>query len=79
MQDQTLLIQMKAGEGGKLFGSVTAADVSNALSEQKNITLDRKAISIDESIKETGTYSITVKPHQDVQFILSVDVVAEGN
>tara|TARA_B100000686_G_C16710059_1_gene928574 strand:+ start:564 stop:1016 length:453 start_codon:yes stop_codon:yes gene_type:complete len=79
MQDQTLLIQMKAGEGGKLFGSVTAADISSALSEQKNITLDRKAISIDESIKETGTYSITVKPHQDVQFILSVDVVAEGN
>ena len=78
MQDQILAIEMKAGEGGKLFGSVTAADISTALSTQKNITLDRKAIEITESIKEIGSYPISVKPHPEVEFTISVNVVAES-
>ena len=78
MLDQTLSIKMKAGEGGKLFGSVTSADISAALSNQKNITIDRKAIEVTDSIKEVGTYPVTVKPHPDVEFTISVDVVAEG-
>jgi len=78
MQGDTLSIEMKAGEGGKLFGSVSATDISAALSDQKNITIDRKAIEISDSIKEVGTYSVTVKPHPDVEFTISVTVIAEG-
>ena len=78
MQGETLSIEMKAGEGGKLFGSVSATDISAALSDQKNITIDRKAIEISDSIKEVGTYSVTVKPHPDVEFTISVAVIAEG-
>lgn len=78
MQDESLSITVNAGEGGKLFGSVSAADISQSLSEQKNITIDKKLITISESIKEVGSYQIIIKPHPDVEFAISLDVVAES-
>ena len=79
MESETLTIAMNAGEGGKLFGSVSATDISEALSDQKNITIDKKLIKIAESIKEIGTYQVDVKPHPDVEFTISLDVVTETN
>ena len=79
MESETLTIAMNAGEGGKLFGSVSATDISEALSDQKNITIDKKLITIAESIKEIGTYQVDVKPHPDVEFTISLDVVTETN
>ena len=79
MENDTLTISVNAGEGGKLFGSVSATDISEALSEQKNITLDKKLITIAESIKELGTYQVGIKPHPDVNFNISLDVVAESD
>ena len=79
MENETLTIAMNAGEGGKLFGSVSATDISEALSDQKNITIDKKLITIAESIKEIGTYQVDVKPHPDVEFTISLDVVTETN
>ena len=79
MKNDTLTISVNAGEGGKLFGSVSATDISEALSEQKNITLDKKLITIAESIKELGTYQVGIKPHPDVNFNISLDVVAESD
>ena len=70
MENETLTIAMNAGEGGKLFGSVSATDISEALSDQKNITIDKKLITIAESIKEIGTYQVDVKPHPDVELSL---------
>ena len=79
MENETLTIAMNAGEGGKLFGSVSATDISEALSDQKNITIDKKLITIAESIKEIGTYQVDVKPHPDVEITISLDVVTETN
>ena len=79
MENETLTIAMNAGEGGKLFGSVSATDISEALSDQKNITIDKKLITIAESIKEIGTYQVDVKAHPDVEFTISLNVVAESN
>ena len=79
MENETLSITVNAGEGGKLFGSVSAADISDALSSQKNITIDKKLITIDESIKEVGSHQIVIKPHQDVEFTILLDVIAEGD
>ena len=79
MENETLTIAMNAGEGGKLFGSVSATDISEALSDQNNITIDKKLITIAESIKEIGTYQVDVKPHPDVEFTISLDVVTETN
>jgi large subunit ribosomal protein L9 len=71
-------IAARAGEGGKLFGSVTTADVVRAVEEQMNITLDRRALSADETIKELGTHMITAKVHSSVQFPITVEVVADS-
>jgi large subunit ribosomal protein L9 len=79
MQNESLTITVNAGEGGKLFGSVSAADISQSLSEQKNITIDKKLITVSESIKEVGSYQIIIKPHPDVEFAISLDVVAESD
>lgn len=73
-----ITIAARAGEGGKLFGSVTTADVVRALAEQANVTIDRRALSTEDVIKELGTHMITAKVHADVQFPITVEVVADA-
>jgi large subunit ribosomal protein L9 len=69
-------IPARAGGEGKLFGSVTAADVATAIAAQTGVELDRKMIALDDAIRTVGTHSVTVQPHPEVQFPVSVDVVA---
>lgn len=69
-----LTITVKAEEG-KIFGSVTSADIAEALAA-KDITVDRKAISV-ESIKTVGEYEATVKLHREVKATVKLSVVAE--
>ena len=69
-----LAITVKAEEG-KIFGSVTSADIAEALAA-KDITVDRKAISVD-SIKTVGEYEATVKLHREVKATVKLSVVAE--
>lgn len=69
-----LTITVKAEEG-KIFGSVTSADIAEALAA-KDITVDRKAISVD-SIKIVGEYEATVKLHREVKATVKLSVVAE--
>lgn len=73
----TITIAARAGEGGKLFGSVTTSDVVNALHEQANIVLDRRALSADETIKDLGTHLVHAKVHPEVQFDITVEVIAD--
>ena len=49
-----------------------------ALAEQANVTIDRRALSTDDAIKELGTHMITAKVHADVQFPITVEVVADA-
>ncbi|HET6917550.1 MAG TPA: 50S ribosomal protein L9 [Acidimicrobiales bacterium] len=69
-------IPAKAGSGGKLFGSVTTADIADAVSQQAKVNLDRRRLHLDEPIKSTGTHEIPVKLHSDVEFRITVEVVA---
>lgn len=69
-----LTITVKAEEG-KIFGSVTSADIAEALAA-KDITVDRKAISVD-NIKTVGEYEATVKLHREVKATVKLSVVAE--
>jgi large subunit ribosomal protein L9 len=71
----TITIAAKAGAEGRLFGSVSAADVVEAVREQTGVELDRRALSLDEHIKETGTHSVSTRLHADVQFQITLDVV----
>ncbi|MDT8435973.1 MAG: 50S ribosomal protein L9 [Gemmatimonadota bacterium] len=67
---------VKAGEEGRLFGSVTTADIAQALAEQGH-EIDRHIIQLDEPIKQLGVYKVPVRLHADVQPEISVWVVAE--
>ena len=69
-------IRMKAqaGEGGRLFGSITASDVAEAIQAQTALVVDRRRISLDEPIKSTGLHEVLVKPHPEVEFRVSVEV-----
>jgi large subunit ribosomal protein L9 len=68
-------IPARSGPGGRLFGSVTAADVADAVAAQAKVTIDRRRLHLDEPIKSLGTHEIPVKLHADVEFRVTVEVV----
>ena len=67
--------QVLAGEDGKLFGSITNADIAGRLGEQ-GIKLDRRKIELVEPIKQLGEYEVTLKLHRKVSTRIRVEVVA---
>jgi large subunit ribosomal protein L9 len=78
LNELELKIAAKAGEGDKLFGSVTNGDLANAL-EKEGVTIEKKYISIlGGSIKRTGNYEASIRFHRDVVSNFSFDVVAEA-
>lgn len=77
MKDISLTFERKAGEGGTLFGSVTSMDIAEAL-KAKGYEIDRRKITLKDTIKETGDYSVSVKLHREVTLEIPVTVSAEG-
>ncbi len=71
-------IPSRAGPEGRLFGSVTSADLVTAVQEQAGVTLERKRIHLDEPIKALGTHEVPVRLHPEVEFRLPVEVVSAG-
>lgn len=69
-------IPVRIGEGGKLFGSVTGKDVSEALKKQ-NIDIDKRKITIQGEVTGTGVYEAVIKVHPTVTSKIKVSVVAE--
>jgi large subunit ribosomal protein L9 len=69
-------IVQKAGEDGRLFGSVTTKDIEAALKRQ-GVVIDRRKIELAEPIKAVGTYQVPVKLVSDVSAMLKVEVVAK--
>jgi large subunit ribosomal protein L9 len=67
-------IKAKAGNEGKLFGSVTPADIVAAVQEQTGIELDRRKLAHHEPIKTVGTHEIPVQLHSDVKFQITLEV-----
>jgi large subunit ribosomal protein L9 len=72
-----IIVPAKAGSEGRLFGSVTSQDISEALSKQHGIEIDRHKITIDENIKQLGTFEIKAKLFADVTATLFVTVKEE--
>ena len=70
-----LTIKAKAGNEGRLFGSVTSADISAALTKQAGVTLDRKKI-VAQPIRTLGSHSAVVRLHADVEVAIKINVVA---
>ena len=69
-------VPARAGAEGRLFGSVTTAEVADAVAAQFAIDLDRRALHIEEPIREVGTHRVVARLHTDVQFEITIEVVA---
>lgn len=74
---KVITVAAKAGSEGKLFGSVTTADISAAIEAQTNVQIDRRKLVLPEPIKTLGTHVVPAKLHTDVEFPVTIDVVAE--
>jgi large subunit ribosomal protein L9 len=61
-----LTIRQPAGPDGRLFGSVTAQDIADAIRQARGLKLDRRKVQLDEPIKATGTHMVTVEVHEGV-------------
>ncbi len=73
---EPVIIKVAVGEGGKLFGSVTTADIEKALS-QRGVTVDKRKIDLEEPLKLAGAYTVPIKMHSGVTANLTVMVQAE--
>lgn len=73
---KSVVITARASGEGRLYGSVSAADVATAVSDQTGIELDRRSIDVGEGIHEVGTHTVTARPHDEVQFPITVEVNA---
>ena len=74
MKEVTLTLRVKGGGAGRLFGSVTTQEISEALKEQMNIDVDKRKIVLDEAIKNVGTYTVKCKLGYEVVGNLKVKV-----
>lgn len=78
IEDITVKIGAKAASSGKIFGSVNAIQIAEAIKEQFNYDVDRKKIQLDgDSIKDVGVYKAKVNLHKDIQVEINFEVVAE--
>jgi len=72
-------LEAKAGEGGKLYGKVTTKDIAQLLSKQLGTPIDKKDIRGGEDINALGTYKVVIKLAPDVQAELNIEVALEGS
>ena len=77
IEGESLSFARKAGEDGRLFGSVTSADIAAVLAE-RGIAVDRHLIQLEEPIKQLGEYEVTIRLSAKVQPVVAVEVVAEA-
>lgn len=74
LESKSVVIKMKAGEGGRVFGSVSSKEIATAFKDQCGLDIDKKKIQLTDAIKAFGTYDVPVKLHQKVTGILKVKV-----
>ena len=74
IENISVVIQGKSGEGGRLFGSITSKDIADALKSQHKIDIDRRKIELKDNIKSLGTTSVDVKVYPEVTAKLNVNV-----
>jgi large subunit ribosomal protein L9 len=77
IEKASVTIVAKIGEGGKLFGSVTAKDIADALQKSTKLSVDKRKIVLEEPIKTLGSYEVPVRLHPQVSTVLKVKVTSE--
>jgi len=73
-----LRVEARAGKAGRLFGSVSAADVADIVRSQRGVELNRHQVALEEPIKAIGSYDVPVHLFADVATVVTVEVVAAG-
>ena len=76
LASQPIYISARSGEGGRLFGSVTKADIARAIHEQLEEVVDRHDVRLDEPIRNLGTHQVEVHLHEEVNGLVTVEVIA---
>ena len=76
LEASPIYISARAGEGGKLFGSVTNSDIARAIDEQLGQQIDRHDVRLDEPIRSLGTHTVTIHLHEQVNATVTVEVLA---
>lgn len=76
LEATTIVVKKKAGDNGRLFGSITAADIAAAASELTGKTVDRRAITMDSTIKSVGNFTGVVKLYEDIVAAIKVQAQA---
>lgn len=77
MEEEKVIVHMKAGEGGKAFGSVSSKEIATEYTKQYKKELDKKKLVLSEPIKSFGTFEVKVKLHPQVTAVLTVKVEEE--
>ena len=77
MKDFESLFKIKAGDNGKIFGSVTSKDIADELNKKYFVEVDKKKVLLNDAIKTLGTYNIEIKLFEGISGTLKVSVVAE--
>ena len=72
----TVRVEARAGGEGRLFGSINAHEIADAVYDQTGFEIDRRVIDVSEPIKSSGLHSVPAKLHSDVKVFLQVEVVA---
>ena len=75
LADKSVTLSIKAGEGGKAFGSVSSKEIAKAITDQLGLDIDKKKLVLPEPLKTFGTHEVPVKLHKDVTGKLAVRVV----
>lgn len=76
LEELTIKVNIKAGEGGKTFGSVSSKEIAAALKEQFGLDIDKKKLQLNDTIKHAGSYTVPVKLHPQVTAQMKVMVEA---
>ena len=76
IKELSVIIKTKAGDGGKIFGSITSKDIAEALQNQHKITVDKKKIQLANPVKMTGEMDVAIKLYPEVSTTLKVIITA---
>ena len=76
LASEPVYISARAGEGGRLYGSVTNSDIARAVAEQLEETIDRHHVRLEEPIRRLGTHQVEVHLHEEVNALVTVEVIS---
>ena len=75
LESSSVMVKVRAGEGGRLFGAVTTSEIADAITEVSGEKVDRRTIVVTNPIKTLGSHEVSVKLHDEVSATVALNVV----